>query len=259
MKALYTKLADFPAWTLEAYADGESMPQVAAFVQQHRADWQQWLQQNQPEQRLRRTLYRFDCPSVETIRADAWDELPAPEHEQIVAHVAICPLCANELTSVRAFIADNQPTHPAHSTPASSQPDWWQPIQALVEQMRLVVANLITPMPQLAGVALRSAPAGSRLEQNTTLLFEAENTDISLTLQKERNETFALAGQIFLAEPAEIKATVRLASDHTNTEIIISDIPETGSFIVQAIPPGDYQMVIVFPHQAVVIPHLALH
>lgn len=259
MKPVYTKLEDFSAWELEAYADGEAIPHLATYVQKHPAEWQQWLQQNQHIQRLATILYRFDCPAVETLQAYFWDELATTARQHVTAHLAICPRCTDELANLRTFMGKKAAAPSVKSTTEGQQPRWLDQIQNLVGQMRLVVAQLVTPVPQLAGVALRSTPAALRQEQNATLLFEAENTDISLTLQKERNATFALAGQIFLAEPTEIKATVRLASEHANTEIIISDIPETGSFMVHAVPPGDYQMVIVFPHQAIVIPHLALH
>jgi hypothetical protein len=258
MKAMVTKLEDFPAWELEAYADGEPISHIATFVQEHPTQWQQWLQQNQLSQQLASALYRFDCPAVETLRAYLWGELTGAEQQQADQHLAICPHCTEELASLRAFMAKNSSSPALQSTPGGQQPGWLEQIQSLVAQMRLVVAQLVTPLPQFAGVALRSADP-LPLGQGTTILFEAENTDISLTLQKERNETFTLAGQIFVDELAKMKAAIRLAAGHTNTEILISDIPETGSFVVRSVPPGDYQMVIVLPHQAIVIPHLELH
>ncbi|MBX3010814.1 MAG: hypothetical protein KF832_04870 [Caldilineaceae bacterium] len=257
MNKEYHSLADFAAWELEAYADGESLPHVAAFFAQQPTAWRQWLQEQRWTSTLRSTLYRFDCPTPATLLAYHQHALAATEQQPLVDHLRLCPLCTQELAQLQRFL-------PEAAAPATTvQPDWrqllGQPLQALAERMELVVARLMPPTaPALAGAALRSA-AMPTLPQNTptTLLFEAGDTAISLMIQPESTQTLRLAGQLLTLAPTN-QGIATLSAAPPADAVIQTAIDAMGNFVVETLAPGTYQLALILPAQAIVVPNLQL-
>jgi hypothetical protein len=260
----YTSLDDFQAWELEAYADGEALPHVAAFFEANPAIKSIWLRQRKLEAQLNSVLYRFDCPSPETLQAYYWRELPTTASNQFENHLQQCPLCRAEMASLQGFMRETAPA--AQAEPAlrpHSQNSFPQNLllraQEFADQMRLVIANLVPPVaPQFATVALRgdSVPRLQGAAQ-TSLLFEADDTDISLLVQKEQAGTLRLAGQLF-ASDLPTNTFCKLVPASLEEVPVQAQVDDTGNFVINQLQPGAYQLVILLQHQSIVVPNLIL-
>lgn len=259
MKKQYRSLDDFAAWELDAYADGETMPHVAAFLEQNPAVKANWLQQQARSAQLQHALHRFDCPDPEQLRDFFWHMLPKREQQALASHVQQCPHCSAELAHLQSFIGQADPAWQAQPAAAPSASTLAERIQALADQMRLVIATLVTPLtPQMATVALRGAATPAQLtESPNNLLFEAEGADINLTVEKDAQGLLNLAGQIFTLEADAPTGGKLVAADPTLApQPIVVD--EAGTFVLAGVPAGAYQLLLFFPQQAIVVPNLVL-
>ncbi|MCE7984719.1 MAG: hypothetical protein DYG89_26405 [Caldilinea sp. CFX5] len=255
MSQPYRSLADFEPWEVEAYLDGEDLPHLAEFLARNPAAAAALRREQAQQRRLQSTLYRFDCPSPATLQAYAWGELPAHTHQAVAHHLQQCPQCSGELAARRAFAAEALPMTAAQ--PAPSQPGLLEQLQGLAEQVRLVVATLVTPRgPQLAGVALRSA-AATATATPMQLLFEADNTDVSLLIQQGARGAYRIDGQLFA--PAALTDTYfTLAGATPDALPLTGAVTATGAFTQTDLPAGVYQLIIKLPDRAIVIPNLTL-
>jgi hypothetical protein len=100
------------------------------------------------QRRLRRILYRFDCPSALTIGEYVLDLTDPFTRTQTARHVLECSLCEDELKTARAFMATDL---------VAPAPGVWQ-------GLRRVVASFITPVAEVMayGMARGSEPGGSQ-------------------------------------------------------------------------------------------------
>ncbi|MFN8490476.1 MAG: hypothetical protein U0350_23000 [Caldilineaceae bacterium] len=258
MKRRYTSLADFQDWELEAYADGEALPHVAAFFQEHPEVWAEWQRAEQLSHRLKGALHRFDCPSPEQLRDYFWQDLPAVERQTIAAHLAHCPHCTGELASMQDFMVDEPATPQAQPALNLPLPAVRALVQDVVERVRGVVATLVTPAaPQFTAIALRGEPPLLRSDTPTSLLFTTEDVDISLLVQKAANQSLRLAGQLFAADVLT-GSTVKLIPADPARSPQQRQVDDTGNFVLEQLQPGAYQLVMLLPDKAIVLPELTL-
>jgi len=96
------------------------------------------------EQRLRLTLYRFDCPDAQTLGEYELNMLDPVERTRIAAHAVDCDECTVELGELRAFLA--RPTSVA---------------EPAFQRARRIVAKLFSPRPGLAYAPLRGTEEAS--------------------------------------------------------------------------------------------------
>lgn len=254
MSHQYQSLADFADWEVEAYLDGEELPHLADFLARTPAAAATLRREQAQQRRLHSTLYRFDCPPPTTLQAYDWGELSATAHQSVTNHLHQCPQCSAELAALHAFTAEALAETTTQTTTAPTQPGFMEQLQGLVEQVRLVVATLVTPGgPQLAGVALRSAAPTAP----TQLLFEADKTDVSLLIQQQANGAYRIDGQLFAAAPLTgVHYTLTSAAPAALPRS--GDVTATGAFSQADLPAGVYQLMVKLPDHAVVIPNLAL-
>jgi len=268
MKDEPVSLDSFAAWELEAYADGEALPHVAEFFAKQPAAWQQWRQEQQWGSALKATLHRFDCPQPEQLLAYHGRELAPPAQQQLEAHLRLCPDCTRELQHLQAFL--HEASAPAESVlpvaarpiqPAQADPrqTFWEQLQVLADQVQLVVATLVPSTTlHFSGVALRSdEPPLLQSRRQTTLLFDAGEAAISLLLQEGSTGALRLVGQ--LLTPLPIGAGVsKLRAAHTTDVLLQAPINDTGNFVLEPVQPDFYQLVLMLPEQAIIVPNLQL-
>ncbi len=259
MKKQYRSLADFAAWELDAYADGEAMPHVAAFLAQNPTAQAAWLQQQKRSAQLQHVLHRFDCPDPEQLRDFFLNLLPSAEQHTLASHVQQCPHCSAELVYLQSFMLEDDPSWQIHPIVTATAPTFADRIQALADQMRLVIATLVTPLtPPMATVALRGAATPAQASESpTTLLFEAEGADISLVVEKTAGGLLNLSGQIFTLEPDAPTAGKLVAANPMLAPLPIA-VDEAGTFVLHGVPSGVYQLLLFSPQQAIVAPNLVL-
>lgn len=254
MKQQYTTLDEFEPWELEAYLDGEALPHVAEFLARNPDALAALRQEQAHSRRLQKALYRFDCPSPLMLQSYHWKELSATAHRQLAAHLEQCPFCSAEVAALQTFISEPTPVTQQQAIAAAAQSGLLEQLQGWLDQLRVVVATLITPGgPQMAGVALRStATAAPRM-----YLFEADNTDVSLRLQKEQTGAYRVDGQVFATTPF-VEMRYALTSAAPDAPPLTGTINDTGTFTMIALPPGTYQLVLKSPDRAIVVPNIIL-
>jgi hypothetical protein len=123
-----------------AYVDGEATPEVAERI----AANPQWSEEARGyarvQEALQQRLYRFDCPSSQTLGEYELGMLATVERTRIAQHVVACPHCLAELETLRAFM-----TVEADLPPVGT-----------IERVRRFVATLV-PAPRGAVAGLRGA------------------------------------------------------------------------------------------------------
>jgi hypothetical protein len=206
---------------------------------------------------LQASIYRFDCPSPERLNAYYWrDTLTAEERSTVEAHLRICPLCAEEFEQLATFVGGAAPEAPA---PAA---DWLRTLKEEVEQLarktQLVVATLLPPPPQLAGVALRDAPGAENAQTAPRArLYSAEDVDVSLMWQPIEPEVQQLSIQIFEQSPGTYHS-ILLAAAESSVEPAVLRPHEVTRTATTQLAPGAYNLVLASSERFVVIPDLQL-
>lgn len=261
MSEQISKLDDFPAWEVEALADGIPMPHITAFLEAHPAAKQAWQQQQQSSAQLEAALYRFDCPEPDRLRAYQWNELSPTEGHALRAHLAHCPDCTEELALLQTFVKTAQQAEAtATVTPESLRVTLGEQLQRLADELRLVVAHLVTPLtPQTGGAALRADVTATAVESGPehSLLFEADETDISLLIHPQKGRQLRLSGQIFTATTT-VQGECKLITERATDTPLLAAIDETGTFVFENILPGTYQLTIALSDQFILIPQVAV-
>ena len=260
MKNVYTNLNDFAEWELEAYADGEDLPHVAAFFEQQPIVWQSWQKTQQLTSRLKTALYRFDCPPPAKLQAYYGQEFSSAEQQQLTAHLNVCPHCAAEVKNLQQFLQTAVPVARDSEPKPAPHSELWEHLQNLAEQMRIVIATLVTPVtPHLAGVALRSdsgAPARQHSEP-FTLLYETEEAAISLMVERDVTGARRLSGQLLTTAPTAA-GIANLKADQPASTTLQTPIDAIGNFAFEPLHPAHYQVVFTLQSQTILIPNLDL-
>jgi hypothetical protein len=109
------------------------------------------------EQRLRQSLFRFDCPDAQTLGEYELEMLDPVERTRVAAHAVDCNECQSELGVLRAFLAE--PTK-------VSEP--------VLQRARRILATLVAPRPGLAYGGLRGA------SDSTTRVYEAGDVTVTM-------------------------------------------------------------------------------
>jgi hypothetical protein len=197
------------------------------------------------ELNMRRLLYRFDCPSPDTLRDYYWVDLPPAQHRAIDRHLAHCPHCTAELHDLISFVgAEAARTN----KPVGDQPDF-------IARIRVIIARLITPT--LEPFVLTSL----RGENNEVLLFEADELALTINVEREERGRLTLTGQVLSSARSPIDftdGTVRLSRFETEPVIVTAALDQNGGFALTDLPPEDYQLAVNLHDYEVVIPRLVL-
>ncbi len=254
-------------WELEAFADGEALPYIERFIVQNPALWEQFMRNQRSERKLTQSLYRYDCPTLETIQSYYWNELDTGATHTIAEHLALCPHCAKEFQMVQRLVAlpVAEPTSVAKQA-AKRQPISAVPmpslrgvLQEVTEQLQIVIATLLTPLtPAYATVTLRSDATQQPQGQSYTVLYEAGTTDVSLQVQQTVDNTVQIFGQILPTEPISFNH-IRMIALRSTEQGYESNLDETGQFHLTELATGEHQLIISGTQQKIVIPSIDLN
>lgn len=218
---------------LQAYAQGEILPEIAAHVADCLVCQEKVITYRQLYSNVQSFLWRQDCPPVEILQ-DFQAGYLAEKKNSIEAHIAVCPHCQAELSEF---------------TPLKDEEDD-KSVRVLVEQLlsnvRLVIGQLVQPVD-----GLRPALRG---ETREVLLFEAGETAVSLNVEPTENNCFTLHGQLLTTQAFTGKA--RLTTPYQPA--LESTLSPTGTFSLSSIPSGHYQLTITLPEQQIVLPALSI-
>jgi hypothetical protein len=219
---------------LAAYGDGEASAEVSAHVAGCWSCTERVASYAQTEQGLRQSLYRFDCPSPQTLGDYQFDLLDETERVSVAGHATDCDLCQLELKMLRAYLAEPTPV-----------PD------SMVQRVRRVVAALFTPAPGLAYAGLRGAV------QTGTRVFEAG--DVTVTVGRGQAPGTLIGLVVVHAVPPEALTgrEARLVDPAGGTPIsaVLDDL---GNFEFADVAAGVYLLEVDLADSLVVIEELRL-
>jgi hypothetical protein len=220
---------------LVAYAYDEAPPDVVQHVQGCPACARSADEYRQLQQGVGGVLYRFDCPASHTLGEYHLQLLPPDERASIAAHLAECPICAEEVRVLRRFLADEPPPAPA----------------GMGEQLKRIIATLVQPGLEAAYATVRGGgEAPSRI-------YRAGDMTITISLEESRRHgRLNLTGQIWREDVAETLAgrTVSLvAADESAMTAVIGDL---GDFLIDEVTPSLYRLEIQLMDSVVVVENL---
>jgi hypothetical protein len=185
------------------------------------------------ESRLRRSLYRFDCPDSFALGEYAIDLLPPERRLAIAGHAATCGDCRDELATLRAFLA--------------------MPLEVpdtLGQKVRRLVATLFNPTDVLAYGGLRGAA------EVETQIFQVEDVLVSVGPDVASGTLVGLV-TVGLEPPESLGGReVRLSgadgSRHTTT------LDPLANFSFEHLHSGTYSLEIDLPQSVIQIESLRL-
>jgi hypothetical protein len=219
---------------LVAHADGQAPGHVQAHLRRCAACRAEARGYAAWQTALRRGLHRFDCPPAQALGEYQLGVLPAEEGRLVAAHAAECPRCAEELRTLRSFLA-------ADPIPGLS----------LAEQARRLVARLI-PAPLSPAVA--GLRGGATAPSQT---YQADGIGVALSpapaASRARAGHAGLIGLIWRegAEAAQLAGVAHLvASDGRPHDAPIDDL---GNFAFEDLPPGVGQLELRLDDAVVVV------
>jgi len=194
------------------------------------------------ERRLRRILYRFNCPSPDVLRDYHWGYLPPDKHQQVEAHLDVCLHCAAELADLAKFVTTEQ---------AETTSTLLARARRAAAQARLIVARLVSPA--------RSPVPVLRGQTREVLLFEAGTLALSVNVQLEDTGTYTLFGQILSPEPTDFSdGYVRLTASEEDKRPVQAALDANGGFVVPDLHPATYQLIVGLRDTRIVVPDLKL-
>ncbi|MBN1139791.1 MAG: hypothetical protein JXM73_24685 [Anaerolineae bacterium] len=256
------------AWELDAYADGQNLPHVAAHLAQCPACRARLEADRAFEARVQDALYRFDCPSPDLLRAYSWGDLPAGQQKQLQGHLAQCPRCADELAEITKAL------YPADTRRSVDESVGWRAsASTLLARAGQAAAQAGVAIAQLVS-RLSSGPPAPRLvpvwrgQAGETLLFEADEVAVSINLEQDRTGAYALSGQVLSASADLLPQDYARLTGYEGANALQpadaaysaaeAKIDINGVFIFPNLRPGAYQLVLSLADRRIVIPSLVL-
>lgn len=224
---------------LIAYIDGEASGEVSAMIEADPALRAEASAYAQAQRHLLRNLYRFACPSSQTLGEYELGMVAPAERTRIAAHIVGCPRCTAEMQMLREFLATEEDAPPVGA----------------VGRIRRMVATLLPPPPLISPhAALRGRGDGA------ARTYQADDVTITLDLGAPvRRGRTSLVGLIWRDndDPATIAgSTVTLLRDgdimHT------SEIDDVGNFAFDDITPGTYELGVTLGEDHITIEGVAI-
>ncbi len=223
---------------LMACADGDCSPEVSRHLERCAFCTAEVAAYARAQKRLRRVLFRLECPPPETLADYELGRVSAEERVAFARHVVECPRCREELETLRRFMAD-QP-------PATARP-------GLRERFRRVLAAPLAAPLRPALATLRGADEGG------LPTFSADGFRIKLTLNVEAGASrTTVIGLVWHNEDpaADVAGEARLVADSAVAQT--TPIDELGNFTFESVASGTYTLELNFADLTSVIEDLKI-
>lgn len=200
------------------------------------------------EQRLTATLYRLACPSPLELGEYQLNLLSAADTRAVAAHLNQCPHCAAEIATLTNYLAEVAPAIEREETPP------------LVERNRILVARLVEGFSKLGAPAgLTAAAAGLRGDAEEQLVYEVDGIQVIIDVQNDVQyptqrvllglvlglpASQTVTAHLWRTEqpPAELGAAAR--RDESLQPMATTMVDELGNFVIAALPPGAYDLIL---------------
>lgn len=218
-----------------AYVDGEAPPDIAERI----AADPQWSNEAREYARtqevLRQRLYRYDCPSSQTLGEYELGMLVSVERTRIAQHVVACPHCLAELETLRAFMAVEAEVPPVGA----------------MARVRQLVATLV-PAPRGAMAGLRGAG------DDATRTYRAGDVTITLDVGAVRRGRAQIIGLIW-REDGDMLPPGSIATLIGAQEMAIpAEVDDLGNFVFDDIGTGIWRVELALGGDNIVIDDLQI-
>lgn len=241
--------AEYEPWELEAYADGEDMPRVKFHLEKCDSCRTQLQRIKYIDSGLTASFFRFDCPPLDTLYDYHQNDIAASERASIKLHLDLCPHCVEESQRIREF-DQIENVAPVQNEAISLLDRLTERVEDVSQNVSITIASLFTPQNS-AG----AAPAFRGDVQKTQLLFKAEETMISLSLDTEQRRTAEITGQVLSSDNVGEDARFRLVSADQE---FTGAVNAAGVFTIADVQKGLYQLTLHLASQTIVIPNLSI-
>jgi hypothetical protein len=213
-----------------AFIDGAASPEVASHIRGCAMCSSEAAALHTAQVRLRQSLYRFDCPEPHRLGEYELGFVSPEERVQIASHALECPVCMDELHTLRRFLAAEPPL-----------------AESCGSQLRRVFATLLSAGPALALGGVRGAAA--KLRQ-----YAIEDARLSIGPGLERGSLIGLLVPGTRELPARAEARL-LSEDGAHRRAAVDEL---GNFEFDEVPAGNYVLEIELPDEIIVVEHLAV-
>jgi hypothetical protein len=215
-------LASITDAELIAYIEGEADVQLVQLIEQSEVLSRRARQLERETTWLTAQLFRCNCPGADELGDFHLGLLPATQARDIQQHLVHCPHCSRELAQYRDFLGA-PPVQPG-----------------LAKRIVIAVARLLdsalSPKPALApAYALRGE--GAKLT-----LYEADGWQISLDVQEdvEKPGYQSIIGVVIGPDVHTFSVDLWREGEHLDTV----PVDKTGGFVLPALLPGVYELII---------------
>lgn len=216
---------------------------------------------------LQQLLYRTECPSPDLLQEYYWQHLQSTMSEQIRDHLQRCPLCQEEVAAIQAFV-EQEVISPRQ---ASAVPSLATQFAAGVEQFSNSAAAWLSNLAQqgqllVARIVDNLAPAESGVlalragEQDTRqlLTYEIEGGEVSLIVQRNAAQRLLVNVQLLSEEWDNVTGRFHLSAQDPNWTPVTGAIDEFGSFAIDDLWPGHYQLLLSGEEYTILVPDIEL-
>lgn len=231
---------------LIAFNDGGAPPNVVEHVRacpDCAADARRYAS---TEHRLARALHRFECPSPHALGEFDLGLLPAQERLATELHVRSCPRCADELRTLRGFLAvEVAPVAAPRAAPLT----------------RLIAALLPLPPASQSLAGLRgTAEAGvETYAAGNFKLTISHGPEIRRDAGRAARRVISVTGLVWSDAPtgeAPLTGVATLTGDDGTART--TDVDELGNFTFDEVNAGSYQLEMSLGDQLIVVESLRI-
>ncbi|ABY33326.1 MAG TPA: RNA polymerase subunit sigma-70 [Chloroflexus aurantiacus] len=176
------------------------------------------------------SLYRLQCPDVDTLHAYYYRELEATQHLIVHRHVEDCLFCREELALLQ--VMDETPL---------IEPSPFERVRQVVEAILQPALAL-----QLRGQAL---------------IYAAPEVLLTLTVRRTKQGVpqWTVIGELKMPDGAPTDQPIeQVVATVTDSHTITAEIDEDGVFVIRDLPPGTYRLTVYTPDKEIVIRSLQI-
>ncbi|WP_420632222.1 hypothetical protein [Candidatus Leptofilum sp.] len=178
------------------------------------------------EDSFKAALYRITCPDSATLGNYFLGFLPDEAAVSIQDHLAICPLCTEEIAQLEAFLVE---------TAVSPQP-------STAERIKIWIAKRIPTGGQSRG-GLGTPAFAIRGDDTGPLMYEAGDAQLSLEVQDdpEHPGRKAILGLVLGIETASVMVQLFFKEGEVGTAVSLDDL---GNFTFTGLEAGKYELTL---------------
>jgi hypothetical protein len=221
------------------YIEGEADEAVIAHIQECPYCSERAYEWTLLQNRLRKQLYRFSCPTSMELGDYHLGYLPDPRKLVVSQHVRECVLCRRELAEMEKFLEE--------TTVQTS----------LLKRITVRIARLVSgkKMDQEGG-EFSSPPAfaGLRGKEDGPFIYQVDNIQIVIGVQDDVEQMGfkTLIGLVTGVESNDFTIQISQGGQSTATD----SVDEIGNFIIPHLSPSHYKLILTGPNMEIHIPSL---